>query len=333
MSMPWQVLLLVAAILALLLSSFRMRSAMKILLLGAGGQLGWQLQRSLGLLGELTAVARAGTPAAELTGPGLAEIVRQARPQVIVNAAAYTAVDAAEREPELAFAVNAQACRTLAQAAARSGAWLVHYSTDHVFDGSGERPWRETDSPAPLNVYGRSKLAGEQAIVQDCPLHLVLRTSWLFDTFGRNFVRTVLETALREQELRVVCDQWGAPTRAALVADATAHILRQLRPNLAGIYHLAAGGAASRHAVAYFAVAEAAARGIALRATPDHVLPIGSEQSGAIAARPANSRLDTRRLRDTFDLRLPAWEDGVRAVVAELADCRGWGRAPRGATR
>jgi dTDP-4-dehydrorhamnose reductase len=296
---------------------------MKILLLGAEGQLGWQLQRSLCVVGELTSLSRTSRPSGDLTAPGFADVVRQLRPQIIVNAAAYTAVDAAEQEPERAFAVNAAAVRVLAQEAARAGAWLVHYSTDYVFDGSGERPWRETDTPRPLNIYGRSKLTGEQAVVQTCPLHIILRTSWVYESYGRNFLKTILRAAARNDELRVVCDQWGAPTRAALIADVTAHIVRHLRPAHAGTYHLAAGGATSRHVFAYFAVTQAIAHGMVLKAAPEHVLPIGSWQAGAAAARPENSRLDTARLRTTFDLQLPPWEDGVRRVVAELAE-HGW---------
>jgi dTDP-4-dehydrorhamnose reductase len=294
---------------------------MKILLFGSNGQLGWQLRRSLSVVGEVTALHRTSAPlCGDLAKPDeLARSVRAVAPDVIVNAAAYTAVDRAESEPETAFAINAGACEVLATEASRLGAWLVHYSTDYVFDGSGERPWTEADPTAPANVYGRSKLAGEQAVVAGAARHLVLRTSWVFDTWGQNFLKSILRAAAQRDSLNIVCDQWGAPTRAALIADATAHILTRLRPELAGIYHLAAAGATHWQAYASLAIAHAAECGMVLKTRPDQVHAIPSSQYPVAAARPANSRLDTNRLRRTFDLRLPPWQDGVRSVVAELA--------------
>jgi len=294
---------------------------MKILLFGADGQLGWQLRRSLCVVGNVTALTRRSAPCGDLADPaGIARTVRELRPDAIVNAAAYTAVDRAESEPDAAFAVNHRACETLAAEAARIGAWVVHYSTEYVFDGSGDAPWRETDATAPLNAYGRSKLAGEQAIARGCPRHLILRTSWLFDAWGDNFVRWVLGAARQRPELQVVDDQWGAPTRAALLADVTAHLLRALRPELAGTYHVAAAGEASRHALAVFALQCAQQHGLGgLQTGPANILPVPSTAFPRPAARPANSRLDTRRLRDAFGLVLPPWQQGVEAVVAELA--------------
>lgn len=297
---------------------------MKILLFGADGQLGWQLRRSLSVVGELTALTRASTSwCGDLADTaGIARTVRELRPDAIVNAAAYTAVDRAESEGAAAHAVNARACEVLAAEAAALDAWIVHYSTDYVFDGTGTQPWRETDPANPLNAYGRSKLAGEQAIVQRCPRHLVLRTSWVFDTWGDNFLKWLLAAATREPQLSIVDDQWGAPTRAALVADVTALLLRNLAAAPAGIYHLAASGQTSRHGFAAFALRCAAERGWPLRVHPSELRPVPSSHFATPALRPANSRMDTSRIRSAFGIALPPWQDGVEAVVAELAAAR-----------
>lgn len=297
---------------------------MKILLFGADGQLGWQLRRSLCVVGDVTALTRTGgAHCGDLAKlEGIAATVRALRPDVIVNAAAYTAVDRAESDADVAFAVNHLACEVLAAEAERIGAWLVHYSTEYVFDGSGQAPWRETDATAPLNVYGRSKLAGEQAIASGCGRHLILRCSWLFDTWGDNFLKWVLRAASQRAALDIVNDQCGAPTRAALVADVTAHLLRAARPRLAGIYHVAAAGEVSRQGYAAFALECAAACGLPLQAGADAVRGVPSTTFPTPAARPANSRLDTTRLRGAFDIALPPWQDGVRAAVAEIAASR-----------
>lgn len=305
---------------------------MKILLLGARGQVGWQLQRSLSVAGVVTALDRTGQSASsgqplcgDLAQPdALARTLQALRPDVVVNAAAYTAVDKAETERDTAFAINATACEVLARETQRLGAWLVHYSTDYVFSGTGERPWSEADATAPLNTYGASKLAGEQAIAAQQPRHLIFRTSWVFDTWGSNFLKSILRAAAQRDSLNVVNDQWGAPTRAALIADITAHALMRLRGtpdagSLAGIYHLAAAGVTQWHEYASLAVAQAHACGMPLKAGPQSIHPIPAAQYPTPAARPANSRLDTTRLRESFGLSLPAWQDGVRAVVAELA--------------
>ena len=298
-----------------------MTRSLNILLLGAQGQLGWQLRRSLSVLGQVTALHRGSQPlCGDLAQPDeLARTVQAVRPDVIVNAAAYTAVDKAESERDLAFAINATACEVLAREAQRCGAWVIHYSTDYVFNGTGERPWAETDATAPLNTYGASKLAGEQAIAAHCPRHLIFRTSWVFDSWGQNFLKSILRAAGQRDSLNIVADQWGAPTRAALIADVTAHALRQLQPAQAGIYHLAAAGVTQWHGYATLLVQEALACGMSLKTTPATLHPIPASQYPTAAARPANSRLDTTRLAQTFGLSLPPWQDGVRAVVAELA--------------
>ena len=297
---------------------------MKILLLGAAGQVGWQLARSLSVLGEVVPLVRGGAPlCGDLDKPdGLAATVRNVAPQVIVNAAAYTAVDRAEQERDLAFTVNAAACEVLAKEASTLGAWLVHYSTDYVFDGSGEKAWTESDATAPVNAYGESKLAGEEAIRRHCERHLVLRTSWVFDTWGQNFLKTILRVAGQRESLDVVSDQWGAPTRAALIADVTAHLLRRIDPRQAGTYHLAAAGETSWHGYAQFAIGEALRAGLELKAAPERVRAIPGSQYPTPAKRPGNSRLDTTKLRRTFELSLPPWQHGVGAVVRELATLR-----------
>ena len=294
---------------------------MKFLLFGADGQLGWQLQRSLAPLGEVVALMPSSPGGhGDFSQPAqVAQAVRAHRPDVIVNAAAYTAVDRAEQDEEQAFAINAGGCELLAREAAALDAWLVHYSTDYVFDGSGTRPWRDDDAPAPLNAYGRSKLAGEQAVSALCRRHLVIRTSWLFETWGANFASTILRLARERDTLEVVDDQWGAPTRAAGLADVTAHIVRQLRPAQAGIYHAAAAGATSWHGFAAFLLARAREQGMALRTPQAGLRAVASSHFAGAARRPANSRLDCTRLREQFGLALPPWESGAAAVVAELA--------------
>lgn len=294
---------------------------MKILLLGAAGQVGWQLRRSLAVLGEVVALDRRSSPLcgdlAQLEG--LAATVRSVAPQVIVNAAAYTAVDKAESETEMARAINAAAPEVLAREAAKLGAWLVHYSTDYVFDGGGSRPWTEDDATGPASAYGRTKLEGEQAVVRHNPRHLVLRTSWVYDSWGGNFLKTILRAASQRDALKVVNDQWGAPTRAALIADVTAHVLRQVQPQQAGIYHLAAAGETNWHGYATFAMQEALAAGVTLKTPLERVASVPTTEFPLPARRPANSRLDTGKLRRTFELTLPPWQHGVSAVVRELA--------------
>jgi len=297
---------------------------MRIVLFGAGGQVGWELQRSLAPLGELLMPARRHPDApVDLAEPeSVRRVLRRARPQVIVNAAAYTAVDRAEAEPALAHAVNATAPGVMATEAAEAGALLVHYSTDYVFDGHGSTPWREDDAPAPLNAYGRSKLEGEEAVRASGCRHLLLRTSWVCSARGGNFIRTILRLAAERDGLRVVDDQVGAPTGAELLADVTAHALRAVlaRPELGGTYHVAPAGATSWHAYACRVVDAAAARGRTLRTRRERIEPVPTRDYPSAATRPLNSRLDTTRLQRSFGLKLPPWEQGVDRILAELLD-------------
>ena len=295
---------------------------MKVLLLGKNGQVGWELQRSLAPLGELVALDRQGAPG--LVGDvsdleGLAATVRALRPQLIVNAAAHTAVDKAESEPDLARRLNAEAPAVLAREAAACGALLVHYSTDYVFDGSGERPWREDDATGPLGVYGRTKLEGEQAIAASGCRHLILRTSWVYAARGGNFAKTMLRLARERERLTVIDDQWGAPTGAELIADVTAQAVAQLRqaPGKAGLYHLAAAGATTWFEYAKYVLAQAQRAQPAIEMKVTEVAPIATRDYPTPARRPHNSRLDCTRLQAAFDLRLPPWQDGVRRMLAE----------------
>jgi len=293
---------------------------MKILLFGKGGQVGWELQRSLAPLGELVAL---DFDSRELCGnfadlPGLAATVRAVAPDVIVNAAAHTAVDKAESEPELARILNASAPGVLADEAQRLGAWLIHYSTDYVFDGSGSTPWREVDATAPLSVYGRTKLEGEQAVAR-CARHLIFRTSWVYAARGGNFAKTMLRLARERETLSVIVDQVGAPTGAELLADVTALALQRVRtdPELAGLYHLAAGGETSWHGYACHVIEYARRRGMDIKVAADAVRPIPATDYPLPAPRPLNSRLDTSRLQATFGLVLPAWQRGVERMLDE----------------
>ena len=280
---------------------------MKILLLGATGQIGNALRRTLLPLGSVTAPSRAQADLANLDG--LRALLQAQAPDLIVNAAACTAVDQAENDPAPARRVNAEAVAVLAAHARQSGALLVHYSTDYVFDGTKQTPYLETDAPHPLNEYGRSKLAGEQAIAASGCRALVLRTSWVYAAHGRNFVKTVLQLAQQRDELRVVADQFGAPTSAELVADVTALALaahrRQQLPD--GVYHLCAAGTASWHELACHSVRRARRQGMALRLRPEHIHAIGTDDYPLPAPRPRNSRLDTQRLAGVLGLELPDW--------------------------
>lgn len=294
---------------------------MKILLLGANGQVGWELRRSLAPLGEIFAPTRA--EGADLSDPpGLLPLVDRIRPDVIANAAAYTAVDRAESETDLARRVNADAPAVLARAAAGSGAWLVHYSTDYVFDGAKPAPYGEGDAPNPLNVYGATKLAGERAVLESGCRCLVFRVSWIYAARGINFIRAILRQAREKDSLRVVADQRGAPTGAELVADATAIALRcVLAPGgeaKGGLYHLAAAGETTWHAYARLILAEARAQGTPLKAGPDAVAAVSTAGYPTPARRPANSRLDTARLRETFGICPPPWQGALRRTLAEI---------------
>jgi dTDP-4-dehydrorhamnose reductase len=294
---------------------------MNILLFGKNGQVGWELQRSLSVLGTVTALDfDSADHCGDFANPaGVADTVRALRPDVIVNAAAHTAVDEAESEPEFARTLNATTPGAIAQEAAKLGAWLVHYSTDYVFDGSGERPWVETDTPAPLNVYGRTKLEGEQLIQQSGARHLILRTSWVYAARGGNFAKTMLRLAQERERLTVIDDQWGAPTGADLLADVTAHALRHLQrqPQDAGLYHCVAAGETNWHLYAKEVLALAVQAQPAIKLKANEVAPVPTASFPTPAARPYNSRLDTTHLQNTFGLRLPYWQAGVARMLAE----------------
>jgi dTDP-4-dehydrorhamnose reductase len=294
----------------------------KILLFGRNGQVGWELQRSLAPLGELAALGSGAENglAGDFRDPAaVARTVREVRPDAVVIAAAYTAVDKAESEPELARTVNALAPGAIAEAARAVGAAVVHYSTDYVFDGSGTRPWHEDDATGPLSVYGRTKLEGEQAIAAAQPLHLILRTSWVYGARGGNFAKTMLRLARERDRLTVIDDQVGAPTGADLLADVTAHALPALRADAgkAGIYHVAAAGETTWNGYARFVLAKARQRGETLKAGPAQVEAVPTTAFPTPARRPHNSRLSTARFRAAFDLTLPPWEQGVARMLDE----------------
>jgi len=294
---------------------------MKLLLLGKGGQVGWELQRSLAPLGEVVALDFDSTDFhADFSRPEqLAETVLKVRPDVIVNSAAHTAVDKAESEPEFARKLNATSPGVVAQAAQEIGALMVHYSTDYVFDGSGNKPWLEDDLTAPLSVYGSTKLEGELLVARHCARHLIFRTSWVYAARGGNFAKTMLRLAKERDRLTVIDDQFGAPTGAELLADVTAHAIRATvaDPAKAGLYHLVAGGETTWHGYARFVLAQAQAAGVALKASPDAVDAVPTSAFPTPATRPHNSRLNTDKLQATFGLKLPHWQAGVARMLAE----------------
>jgi dTDP-4-dehydrorhamnose reductase len=291
-----------------------------ILLTGANGQVGWELRRTLATLGRVVAV---DSKAMDLTDPdAIRRVVADATPRVIVNPAAYTAVDKAESEPDRARAVNAEAPGLLAEAAARSGALLVHYSTDYVFDGRGETPWREDAPTGPLNVYGATKLAGEQAIAASGCRHLIFRTSWVYGTRGANFLLTMRRLMRERPELKIVDDQMGAPTWCRSLAEATAQVLAQVtspargadKPEPWGVYHMTNGGQTSWYG---FARAILDLEGLE---TPPRLVPIPSSDYPTPARRPLNSRLDNGKLERVFGLRLPDWQDALKLCLDRTDD-------------
>jgi dTDP-4-dehydrorhamnose reductase len=293
---------------------------MKILLTGKNGQVGFELRRSLAVLGEVLAVGSAECDFEDVAA--VRRLVQVQRPDVIVNPAAFTAVDRAEANRALAQAINATAPAAMAEEAQRLGALLVHFSTDYVFDGTKQGAYVETDEPNPLGAYGATKWAGERAIAAGCERHLILRTSWVVGAHGANFAKTMLRLAAERESLSVVSDQFGAPTSAALLADLTAHVVRQLagaRGNVAyGVYHAVASGVTSWHEYACHVIERARAAGRPVRVPPGAVKAIGTADYATPARRPANSRLDTSRLRAAFGLHLPAWQDGVNHVLEEI---------------
>lgn len=305
---------------------------MKILLLGANGQVGWELQRSLSPLGGLKICDR---QTADLAYPdALQKILRDFAPDIIVNAAAYTAVDKAESEPDKAHKINAEAVALLASEAKALQAWLIHYSTDYVFDGHKSGAYVETDRPNPQSVYGASKLRGEKAILESGCRHLIFRTSWVYARRGNNFAKTMLRLARERDQLKVVADQSGIPTSAELIADVTSLCLYRLRaenafdrPEVAesifseqvsGIYHLTPGGSTSWHGFATFLIGEALAHGMTLKATPENIQAISTAEYPTPAKRPPNSRLNAQKLSDTFGVYLPPWQTAAKRLVVEL---------------
>ncbi len=295
---------------------------MKILLLGKGGQVGWELQRALATLGELVALDFDSTDfSADFSKPeSLAATIRTIAPQIIVNSAAHTAVDKAESEPELARAINATAPGVLAREAASCGAWLLHYSTDYVFDGSGTKPWVEDSPTGPLSVYGRTKLEGEQAIRASGCRHLILRTSWVYAARGGNFAKTMLRLAKERDQLSVIDDQIGAPTGAELLADLSAHALRSAlqRPEVAGTYHAVAAGETSWHGYASHVIDFARRAGQPIKVAATAISAVPTTAFPTPAKRPASSRMATNKLRDTFGVTLPDWRVGVDRMLTEV---------------
>ena len=297
----------------------------RILLLGASGQLGMQLATHLHGHGDFTALSRAELDLSDIDAVRAA--VRNAAPQIVINAAAYTAVDKAESAPDIAALINGVAPAAIADELVSSGGWLIHYSTDYVFDGSGTAPWRETDLPAPLNAYGRSKLEGEEAIAATGAKHIILRTSWVYAAQGRNFLHTMLRLGCERGELKIVSDQIGAPTSAEALTQATLAVLRRLEGNglagggldsveidrLSGVYHLACAGETS-----WYGFAEAIFVAFADRQKAPRLIPILTEAYPTPAVRPRNSRLDCGKFTQTFGYAMPNWQAALEIVVSEL---------------
>jgi len=293
---------------------------MNILLFGKTGQVGWELQRALAPLGNLIALdVQSKDYCGDFSNPeGIAETVRAIKPDVIVNAAAHTAVDKAESERDFAELLNATSVEAIAKEAAKIGAWVVHYSTDYVFPGDGETPWQETDATEPLNVYGQTKLNGEKALQENCAKHLIFRTSWVYAGKGNNFAKTMLRLAKERTELSVINDQIGAPTGAELLADCTAHAIRVAlaKPEVAGLYHLVASNTTTWYDYAALVFEQAREAGIELAIEKLNAVPTSAYPTPA--KRPQNSRLNTEKFQRNFDLVLPSWDIGVKRMLAEL---------------
>ncbi len=294
---------------------------MRILVTGKHGQVGFELQRALAPVGEVCAVDQLECDVSDATA--IRAVVRSFKPHVIVNPAAYTSVDKAESEPEIAHAVNAVAPGVLGEEAAKQNAWVVHYSTDYVFDGTKLGAYTEEDLTNPLSVYGRTKRDGEIALQASGARHVIFRTSWVVGAHGRNFAKTILRLAVERERLNVVADQHGAPTSAALLADVTAQVIRQRQregdDNFPfGLYHLVASGETTWCDYARFVVAEALALGKSLTLSPDSIRAIPSSDYPTAATRPSHSRMDTGKLRRTFGFELPDWHSGIRHILQQI---------------
>lgn len=294
----------------------------RILVTGKDGQLGYELQRSLAPLTEVIALGRAGCDLGN--EKALRAVIQQLKPDIIVNAAAYTAVDKAESEPDVAEAVNHLALKVIGEEAEKLSAMVIHYSTDYVYDGSKHTPYLETDATNPQGVYGLSKLAGELALANACHKHFIFRTSWVLGTYGNNFAKTILRLATIKENLSVVADQFGAPTTAALLADVTAHVVaRTLKDSTDlktpfGVYHLAASGRTNWHEYAKFVIALAHEKGKPLVLSTDNIKAISTIEYPTPAKRPGNSSLNTSKFQNTFGLLLPDWQIGVRHALQQV---------------
>lgn len=294
---------------------------MKILLTGKNGQVGFELQRALAPLGVVHAVDVAECNLAD--EQSIRQLVQRVKPDLIVNPAAYTAVDKAESEPEIAYAINARAPGIFGEEAEKIGAWVIHFSTDYVFDGTKDGAYSEDDITDPQSVYGRTKRDGELALQASGARHLIFRTSWVVGAHGGNFAKTMLRLAADRELLSVVADQYGAPTSAALLADVTSHLIRQQQREGSvsfpyGTYHLVASGETNWCDYARYVIGEATKAGKPMKATPERIIPIATAQYPTPASRPANSRLDTQRFRQTFGLELPHWQDGLSHILQQI---------------
>lgn len=290
---------------------------MKLLLTGKTGQVGYELQRTLSVLGEVCAIDRSDCDLADAAA--IAACIANVRPDVIVNPAAYTAVDAAERDADAAFAINGNAPGVIGEAAKKLGAFVVHFSTDYVFDGLPDRPYVETDEPNPLGVYGQSKLAGERNLAASGARHVIFRTSWVVGAIGANFAKTMLRLAKEREELRVVADQWGVPTTAALLADLTAHVIAR-RDASDGTFHVVPAGETNWWQYAKAVIEYAERAGVALKTKPSAVLPITTAEYPTAAKRPQNSRLDTAKFQAVFGLRLPPWQACLQHTLRQIVN-------------
>lgn len=295
---------------------------MKILLFGKKGQIGWELQRSLSLIGELVTLDFDDEElCGDFTRPKeIIKTINSVYPDIIVNAAAYTAVDKAESETILAHTINAETPKIIAQEAQKIGAWLIHYSTDYVFNGNGTKPWKETDPTIPINVYGATKLAGEKSIINSGCKYLIFRTSWVYSTRGENFIKNIIHLAKNKDNLSIINDQIGAPTGAELLADVTAYsICTAIRkPKVSGLYHIAAKGEISWYDYAKFILDQARQFKIKLKAQAENIQPVASRSFFQIAPRPENSRLNTKKIEHIFDFTLPLWQTGVTRILTEI---------------